>query len=327
VYLLPFSFECIAARQITRIELHGYSSADNDGLEDAIAEQGLVLSQKRIYAFNADGLITDVLDEQFLGDDVPAVSFHAAWTYNAQGAPERVLLEEKLGELKKPHTLNFDYLPDGRPSASVDPDWLSTYVGYDDAQRHTYMVRKYPKQGGTEVWVVGEEGAFPDSTCMEIYADVASGRSAFIDYAQAGQKLVNINFMERKARMVTREVHMTRKDRIDFKVGRSFNPDGNVAERKYRWEEEGARVSTLTRYRYTPTGDLEEIVVQHKPFNGDLRNQIDRYEYDAAGLLRKQVRTTRKNNDPQEVEWLGFYTVTQAEGSAASGNAQPSGNR
>ncbi len=323
-YMLPFSYAFNRAQGIQSIEYRMYSDADNDALSEGAAEKDLVLSQKRIYAFDASGRPLDLLDEKFLGDATdPALRFHVAWTYGASRQLEKMTFEETMAGKMQTHATTCTYREDGRPVATEDANWMSTYMGYDDSLQHTYLLHKYPKDAPSDVWVVGYEGAFPDSICLALQADILSKRSKFIDYGKAGPKPINIVFLETKERQAIREVHMGRKGLIDYTITRKFNADGNVSERNYRWEEQGAKLSALTTYRYTPTGDLEEVLMQSKPFNGDLRNQIDRYTYGPDGLVSKMTRSTRKNNDPQVLEFVAYFSVNKATANPAPGNPQP----
>lgn len=326
LYMLPFSYPFIRTQGIGSIELRTYSHADNEQLDEATVEKDLVLSQKRVFLFDNKGRTLDVRDEKFLGTTDPAVSFHAAWTYAPTGQIMSIVFEDAMGTKKQSHTTTCTYREDGRPIATEDTKWLSTYMAYDDSLNHTYLLRKFPNDPTFEVWVAGFEGAFPDEVCKEMQSEILAKQNKFIDYGKAGSKLQKVIFLETKGRQALREVHMGAKGVIDYVIVRKYNADENVTERNFRWGEEGAKLSALTTYRYSATGDLEEVLTQRKPFNGDLSNQIDRYTYGADGMLAKQTRQTRKNNDAQVMEWVTFVTVTKAVPTpAAKNDAQPGG--
>jgi hypothetical protein len=133
---------------------------------------------------------------------------------------------------------------------------------------------------------------------------------------------MDVIFLERKGHEIVREVVVSNTHVIDHVVQRQYDVSGNITERKYQWEVENPNFKSLTKYKYSPTGDLIEIFHQTQSFNRPLHNQIDRYTYDKDGFLQKHLRTTRSGQDDEELILVEYYKTTSETATAVPGGTQ-----
>jgi hypothetical protein len=324
--LLPFSPAFLQAKKVTSLEIRSYADTDNMNLSEDVAEQDMRLSRRRVFMFTPTGQMKDLLDERFMGDPTPATSMHVGWTYLPNGQPASMDFEEKLGSTKKSHQRKFTVDAQGQLISSEDKTSLSAYYGYDKDRGHVYMLRR-PAQGASEVYVIGKQGDFPDTTCFRIQEEILMRESPFVNYAQTGPKLMDVIFIERKDRAIVREVHMGKAEEIDHTVDRQYDVEGNIADRRYLWDVADADFKTFTKYRYSPMADLVEVLHQRQSFNKPIVNEIDHYTYGPDGFLQKHVRTTRTGQEKEELILVEYYKVTQAAGNSTSGSAMPGGTQ
>jgi hypothetical protein len=319
--MMPLSPPFLQAKRVTTLEIRSYADTENMNLTEDAAENDLRLSRRRVFTFTESGQMRDLLDERFMGDPTPATSLHVSWNYLPTGLPASMDFEEKIGTTKKSHQRKFTVNAAGQMVSSEDKTSLSAYFGYDKDRGHVYLLRR-PAQGSSEVYVIGEEGDFPDTTAMRIQGEILMRESRFVDYAQSGPKLMDVIFLERKGRQIVREVHMGKAEEIKDVVERRYDVDGNIADRKFRWDVADADFKTYTKYRYSPMADLVEVLHQRQSFNKPMVNEIDHYRYGADGMITKHVRTTRTGQDKDELILVEYYTATQSTGTAMPGGTQ-----
>lgn len=325
--LLPLSPPFLKARNITSIEVRGYADADNPGLAEAMPEAEGSISRKRTFEFSENGDLLSLRDERFLGDATPATSTHVTWTYEAAGKPSQLDFEEKIGNAKSTHQRKLNYDEQGKVLSATDPSVISSYYGYDNEKGHTYLLRR-DKAGNTDVWVIGKQGDFSDADAAELQTTILNHESPFIDYAKAGNKLAKVTFMEVDGRKTLRQIVMGKKEgAIEYAIKRSYDAANNIEVRKYQWDVPNANFKTLTKYRYSPQGDLEEVFFQKQSFNGPVTNEIDKYIYSEDGLLQKHLRSTRSGQDADELVLVEYFTTAIGTPVAGTETAQPGGTR
>jgi hypothetical protein len=209
----------------------------------------------------------------------------------------------------------------------TDPASFSSYFSYDDSKKQTYILRR-DRLLAADVIVIGNRGDFPDPTVLDLAGDILARESNFIPYSKAGDKISSIKFLEREGRKTLREVLLGKRNgEIDYYIDRKYNADDNLQERKFQWDVPNANFKTLTKYRYTPQGDLEEVFHQKQPFNGAVVNEIARYSYDPKGLLQKCLHTTRTDQAKSELVLVEYFKATLASETPHADTPQPGGTR
>jgi hypothetical protein len=325
--LMPFNAGYMRSKGFSRIEIRSYADSENPNMVEDAPETDMKISRRRLFTFDDLGQLKDVLDEKFLGDATPVTSTHLAWTYSAPDKATAIDVEEKLGNAKSSYRRTYSFDAKDRLSTVQIPKVSTTYYMYDDEKARTYLTI-VDQKSVIKVTVIGAKGTLGTEVCNDLQDEINMVASPFVHYPLKSSVPTSITFQERDGRETVRELRMGIKEgKIESTIDRQYNADHNITERKNQWDVPNADFKTLTKFRYSPIGDLIEVFHQKQTFNKPIINEIDRYEYHELGLLQNRVRTSRIGQDAEELVLLEFFTFTKASPAAKASDAQPSGTR
>ncbi len=324
---LPINAAFAKAKHLEKVEIRSYADSDNTNLQSGDAESSLSISRSQTISLDQNGRMASLLDEKFLGAGDPVTSKKATWTWEDDGKSGLIDFEDKVGNKLTKHNLAFGLDDGNRIIEADDRSLLSVIQWKDDAKGHRYLAYQLPRSKA-QVYVIGKQGAWNDfELAVDISDDILREFSEIVDYKAIGGPPSEAVFLEWDGRKTLTEFQVDHKEAKTKEIVRTYTPDGNIAIRSFYWDDAGANLRTKTTYKYSPTGDLSEVIHQRQRFNEDITNQIDRYTYDDNGFLEKRIQTARTNQGAEQVVLLEFYTFTTQQAVAAPAEALPGGTQ